>query len=242
VFKLGFVTDVHGHLADLDAALVHLRRMGCSAIWCGGDLVAEEGSEAVVSRLRDENIPTVLGNHELWSLASRSGEGQGLSPSSKKWLRALPFAHVAELDGVRVGMIHGDGRGISLGVGKSFGIGSVDVASDWPEQDLSFLLDDLGADVVLVGHTHDAYTRGLDEGLRLVANPGACCRLGESYERRSASRRDLRSEAPDCSLWVPTGRPRRPGFGLLELPGRDFYTYELTDDGQAVRLAAYQGP
>jgi predicted phosphodiesterase len=245
VIRLGVVADVHADHSALITALGHLRQMGCATVWCAGDLVGDgPGSEAVVSLLRAENIATVVGNHERWVLNGEIDEGQDLSSDSRRWLRALPHVHKANFGRVCVAMIHGDARSVASVAGVSFDADPSDVSADWPSLGLRTLLQDLGADVLLVGHTHDPWCLTLNDASKrpaernwtpMVANPGACCRLGQAFVRKPQPRRRLRAERHSCAfegLWVPTGSPRRPSFGVLDLSACRFDVYDVGDDGR----------
>ena len=73
-----------------------------------------------------------------------------------------------------------------------------------PELNASALLR--GADVLIVGHTHQAFA--LRFGDRLIANPGAL----------------LRDPAPGAGNPPATGT-----FGVLELPARTWRVYRASD-------------
>jgi predicted phosphodiesterase len=182
--RLGIVADVHGDAEALGAALGHLRGLGANAVWSAGDVVGDApGSDEAVARPRAQNVSTVIGNHERWVIEDFSDEGEGLSRDSRRWLRSLPCVHRAELAGVRVCMIHGDGRSVAEIAGVRFDSDPSDISADWPAGQLRALIEDSGADVLLVGHTH-AFCLTLN-GPRgdpaMVANPGACCRLGQAF-------------------------------------------------------------
>jgi len=71
--KIGVLTDVHGDIAALGAALGRLREMGCDPILCAGDLIEMEPfGEQVIQRLKSENaVICIRGNHERWALERR---------------------------------------------------------------------------------------------------------------------------------------------------------------------------
>jgi predicted phosphodiesterase len=70
--KVGIVSDIHGGIAALDAALARFHELGCDPILCAGDLLAiEPFSEEVVQRIKAEKIICIRGNHERWALERR---------------------------------------------------------------------------------------------------------------------------------------------------------------------------
>jgi predicted phosphodiesterase len=214
--KVGIVSDIHGDIAALDAALGHLRRMGCATILCPGDLLdVEPFGEEVVQRIKAEKIICIRGNHERWALERRRrrpdprksapslvelpdlvGSGTELSREALVWIAALPSSWSAELAGVRVAMWHArpgsDMEGIRAdATGRAL---------------RRRLLDDARADVLVVGHTHDAFE--LRAGKGRILNPGSCCSKTYAFKQSGA-------------LVEPAGY-RPATFGVLELPSKRF--------------------
>jgi hypothetical protein len=68
------------------------------------------------------------------------------------------------------------------------------------------LLDNARADVLVVGHTHDAFE--LRAGKGRILNPGACCSKTYAFKQSGA-------------LMEPAGY-RPATFGVLELPSKRF--------------------
>ena len=124
--KVGIVSDIHGDIVALDAALARLRAMKCDQIWCAGDLLdVEPFGEEVVQRIKAEGIFCIRGNHERWALERRRRQpdlrrsapsiveaadlftgGAELSHDALVYLATLPASWSAELAGVRVAMWH----------------------------------------------------------------------------------------------------------------------------------------
>ena len=166
--RIGVVSDVHGNIAALEAALGALDGR-VDEVWCAGDIVHEYRfhSETVL-RLRDAGVTAILGNHDH-VLLSAAGAGArarpGVDEEALAWLAALPYRHEATIDGRRVLMVHGSpwepyGNYLSGGNPK------------WREA------PELGVDVVVTGHTHDPFVER--HGGTLVVNPGS---LGEPRQR-----------------------------------------------------------
>jgi len=79
------------------------------------------------------------------------------------------------------------------------------------------LLDQAGADVLIVGHTHDAFS--LVAGKGRIVNPGACCSKTMAFKQAGA-------------LAVPDGY-QPATFGVLELSSKRFSAF-CANDGEQV--------
>lgn len=86
VTRLAIFSDIHGNAAGLRATLEHARAHGCTQFVCLGDVAdgGEEGEECV-RILRENQIPTVRGNHDEDSVCVP------VSEESSRWLAALPL-------------------------------------------------------------------------------------------------------------------------------------------------------
>jgi predicted phosphodiesterase len=85
------------------------------------------------------------------------------------------------------------------------------IASDIPARELVALLDEAGADILLVGHTHAPFIRRLGDG-RIVANPGAL----------------LRDPAPGVDVLTPGT------FAVLDVATRELAVRRANDGGHFV--------
>ena len=214
--KVGIVSDIHGDIVALDAAIGHLRRMGCATILCPGDLLdVEPFGEEVVQRIKAEGAVCIRGNHERWALERRRRRpdprrsapsivepadlftgGAELSHEALAWLATLPSHWSAELAGVRMAMWHARPGSDMEGIHAD---------STGPALRRR-LLDDARADVLVVGHTHDSFE--LKAGKGRILNPGACCSKTYSFRQSGAL--------------VESAGYRPATFGLLELPSKRF--------------------
>jgi putative phosphoesterase len=203
-YRLAVVSDVHGDVHALVDALRVIDAMGCDAIVCAGDTV-DYGlfPNETLALLAERAIPTVRGNHDRWAFDRdyRSGSASDLSRTSRRFLRATLSSWSFEYDGTRVEVWHAR-PGSDMD-----GIRPVELPRHPPELDVprpelnaSALLR--GADVLIVGHTHQAFA--LRFGDRLIANPGAV----------------LRDPAPGADNPPATGT-----FGVLELPTRTWRVF-----------------
>jgi predicted phosphodiesterase len=226
--KVGIVSDIHGDIVALDLALGHLRRMGCATILCPGDLLdVEPFGEEVVQRVKAEGVVCIRGNHERWALQRRRRQpdlrrsapsivepadlftgGAELSREALTYLATLPSSWSAELAGrgaasVRVAMWHARPGSDMEGIRAE---------ATGPHLRRR-LLDQAAADVLVVGHTHDAFS--LVAGKGRIVNPGACCSKTYAFKQSG-------------SLAVSDGY-RPATFGVLELPSKRFRVFQAAD-------------
>src|SRR5690348_3682744 len=65
--RLAVISDMHGNDVAFEAAMSELDRVGYDQIVCLGDAIQGGPQPAeVVARLRERNIPTVMGNADDW--------------------------------------------------------------------------------------------------------------------------------------------------------------------------------
>lgn len=87
--RTALISDIHGHLPGLLAALADIETQSCDAVVCLGDLV-EGGTddEAVIETLMARGIPCVRGNHDEFNDVV-------LSAGARSFLAGLPERRVA---------------------------------------------------------------------------------------------------------------------------------------------------
>jgi putative phosphoesterase len=162
--RVGVITDIHGNLSALEAALQWLDTNEVEAIYCGGDLVGYGPRPNHVCRVIDERqIPTIYGNYD-WAIA-RDEEDCGCAyvtkhdreigqlsvdwtlantdQSSKDFMRELPFDLRFELGGKRVRLVHGSPRKVNEYLFE-----------DKPAKTFERIAAGADCDVLVFGHTH----------------------------------------------------------------------------------------
>jgi predicted phosphodiesterase len=176
--RIAVITDIHGNVAALEAALADIAARGIGEVICLGDNASGMmWPKETVALLMARGIPSVRGNHDRW-VAEHAPEKMGkqdlvahaeLSAEQRHWLGALP-TRLDPAPGVLA--CHGT-----------------------PESDTENLLEEpvggrlvpaplatlrrrlgpqgLAARVVLCGHSHQQAAIRLPEG-PLVVNPGSC--------------------------------------------------------------------
>ena len=128
------ITDIHGNLPALEAALGRIDELGIPATYCGGDLVGYGPWPNEVCRLlADRGIPTIYGNYDY--AIARDDEDCGCAytdphdrelgersiawtldhtdRASKDYMRGLPFDLRFDLAGKRVRLVHGSPRNVN---------------------------------------------------------------------------------------------------------------------------------
>jgi predicted phosphodiesterase len=124
---IAFISDIHGNLPALRAALADAKSRGAQKIYCAGDLVGYGPFPDQVCRvLAEEKITTIAGNYDAKALSLLHDSGDGktelkpgkkmiltwtsrqISPTSEAFLAALPFSHRETLPGgFKLLMAHG---------------------------------------------------------------------------------------------------------------------------------------
>lgn len=183
--KLGVISDVHGDPAALELTCARLEMLGASRVLCAGDVVGYgPNPDGVVAILRETAIPVARGNHDRWALERRPGQGDpfgGAPPGAEalEFLRALPHELIVDEGGRRVLVTHG-----SPGDDMDFV-----TRRTHPPEVLRGFLDLVGADVLIVGHTHQPMWYRCERGL--VVNPGSLVTLPVVKTSRSFAVIDL---------------------------------------------------
>jgi putative phosphoesterase len=177
VTRFAVITDVHADVHALRDALAQIDQLGVDQILCCGDLV-DYGlfPEETLTVLRERRVVAIRGNHDRWAIKDGADmSGWDLTAKSIAYLESLPTGWRKLVDGVRVVIAHGRPGADMQGI-----------PGDSTARELAEILDDAGADILIVGHTHVPFVRRLDDG-RIVANPGAL----------------LRDPAPGCDVATP---------------------------------------
>ena len=200
--RYGVISDIHGNLPALEAALAALRRSGVDAYACAGDLVGygPQPNECVEA-VRELGAATVAGNHDLIALGELSEDRcERLARDSLRWTREA-------LDDASRSYLAGLPRRVELAGGVVIAHGSLDdpqeyiLRVDQAAAQLGRLADaHPSARLLVVGHTHRAFASdgtsptprigghrrvALSPAERWLLNPGA---VGQSREPRVRAR------------------------------------------------------
>lgn len=165
--KLGLISDIHGDPVALELAWAHLTVLGADRIVCAGDLVGYGPfPDRVVAFLTERKILSVRGNHDRWALERGLGVADpfgGGTPSeaTRQYLSELPTEQlIADLERIGV-VVHGSPRSDMEFI----------TPQTHPRSVLRSFLRNLGANLLVVGHTHQPGWYRCEQGL--FVNPGS---------------------------------------------------------------------
>jgi putative phosphoesterase len=176
------IGDIHARASALTAVLAAIRTRGITTGVCTGDIVMRGPAPGrCIALLRALGWPCVAGNTDRKVVAgnprspehpassrvgSRSWSYRCIDAEDLAWLDSLPLVVRMSFGGARVVVTHGHADTVSVAIN-----------ADTSNRDLERQLRALDADVLVVGHTHEAMVRRVRNGL--VVNPGA---VGESRQ------------------------------------------------------------
>ena len=191
--RLAVITDVHGNVPALHAALARAEVLGVDEIYCGGDLVGYGPQPNEICRMIEERaIPTIYGNYDYaiardlddcgcfyptprdreigqssvaWTLAHTDER-------SKRFMRELPFDLRFELAGTRVRLVHGSPRKVNEYLLEERAASTFERIAQMAD-----------CDVLLFGHTHKPWIK--EYGGVLFVNCGSVGKPKDSDPRGS---------------------------------------------------------
>ncbi len=133
-YTAAVITDIHGNLPALQAALERIEQLGIESVFCGGDLVGYgPHPNDVCALIAERGIPTIYGNYDYaiardeedCGCAYMTPHDRGLgqlsvdwtlahtSRDSKDFMRALPFDLHFPMGDVDVHLVHGSPRKVN---------------------------------------------------------------------------------------------------------------------------------
>jgi putative phosphoesterase len=169
--KVALIGDIHANLPALEAVLAHAREQGIRRVWNVGDILGYGPfPDEVVQLLRkDEDVVSILGNYDRKVLQFRKKQEkwaktkeplkylafewayENLSKKSRKYLRFLSQELKIKIRGHRVLLTHGTpASDAEL------------LYPDTPDKRLQELARMTKADIIVVGHSHQAFAREVD--------------------------------------------------------------------------------
>lgn len=190
--KILLLADIHGNLPALEAVLRHARSQGANQLILNlGDMTGYGPfPDQVVRWSQNEQVVNILGNYDQKVVSKEFMEAdwgsiknkdkramfrwtnQALSKSSRDYIASLPEQQELVFDQIKLLLTHGSPDSISE-----------HLRIDTPDQRLAELAKKTDANLVLCGHSHQAFIREVD-GVYFV-NPGTVGRQDDGDPRAS---------------------------------------------------------
>jgi putative phosphoesterase len=167
--KLAVLSDIHANLHALDAVLHDIDQESPDRIICLGDLVGYGAfPNEVIDRMRERNIPTVMGNYDegvgfdlddcgcIYRDAEDDRRGrlsliwtrEHTQAAGKEYLRGLSIQIRVDIGGKHLLFVHGSPRKINEYLYE-----------DRPQATFENVAKLAGADLLFFGHTHLPYQK-----------------------------------------------------------------------------------
>lgn len=175
--RIAVFSDVHGNRHALEAVLKDIEGRNPDLTICLGDLVGYNAfPDEVVRMIRDNGITTVMGNYDDAIANSRMVCGcdykdekaaelgiksitwtvENTGSEEKEFMRSLPEKMIRELAGYKVLFVHGSPRKLNEYLFE-----------DAPASDVLGMMQEVGANILVCGHTHLPYHRVI-EGCHVI--------------------------------------------------------------------------
>lgn len=172
---LGVVSDIHGNLPALEAALADLEREHVDGLVCLGDVALGPQPSETLARIRSLGCPVVMGNWDAWALDGFP-EPQGELPrrfveQGEWWARRLSLEDRAFMATFQQRVELRVGGADVLGFHGSPSSYDDTILATTPHEALVRMLDGCDQPLLLCGHSHVQLVRVI-EG-RLLVNPGS---------------------------------------------------------------------
>lgn len=178
--KIAIISDIHSNITALDTVISDIGNYGCKNILCCGDLIGYGPSpNEVIERIRELDIPTVMGNYDeavgfllpacgchinnpkqkelsnkslKWSIANTTQENRG-------FLRNLPESLEFIYESKRLLLNHATFESIS------------EYVYEKDEERIAGILSEIDHDIYIFGHTHYPFIKAI--GNKMIVNAGS---------------------------------------------------------------------
>jgi predicted phosphodiesterase len=190
LIKIAVLSDIHGNLPALDAALSQIDDMGISNIIILGDLISDfyQYTHETIRLVRSSTAYVIRGNREGYMI-HRSEH-----PEDTTWEQYRHFSEnlrtYRELTAEDMTYIKQLPHAVSLDFGDGFSLRGVH-GSPFSEFDLLYpdkqslisrSLDAISEKILLCGHTHKAFNART--GSKIIVNPGS---IGYNFEQKDSA-------------------------------------------------------
>jgi len=188
--RIAVFSDIHGNLPALEMVMAAIQNKNIDQLYCLGDLVNfAPWPNEVIEFIRHHQIATVCGNHD-WAIGLAQSDfafsynstaekqagleaiaytNEQITENNRDYLRSMP--KIVRLDFE----LNAGPTDILLTHGSPRSIGEY-IFEDYDEAVLMKIMDEYGADLLMMGHTHRPYYRKLESvagKLRQAINVGS---------------------------------------------------------------------
>ena len=176
--KLAVISDIHGNIVALRAALEAIERAGADRLLVLGDLFGARHAADILDALSGREALIIRGNGEGYQLendgayweqydqfAELAAIRRALTPEHMRWIAALPSQLSLVYPGVSLRMTHGSPKADNESL----------LAGD--DDALQRALDMTGETIILCGHSHRAML--WQSGGRYICNVGS---VGDNFD------------------------------------------------------------
>ncbi len=190
--KIAVLSDIHGNLPALNAVLRHARANGASGpmLNLGDSIGYGPFPNEVVQWMHGVQVINILGNYDKKVISKAHKKNQWksvktlekrtmfawtnhvLSKKSHKFLETLPEQRVVLIENNRILLTHGSPASHTEHLNP-----------DTPEKRLAKLAEQAQADIILCGHSHQAFIKEIGEVI--FVNPGSVGRPDDGDPRAS---------------------------------------------------------
>tara|TARA_B110000046_G_scaffold112510_1_gene119669 strand:+ start:705 stop:1415 length:711 start_codon:yes stop_codon:yes gene_type:complete len=169
--KIAIFSDIHGNYIALEAFVEILKSKKVDKLICLGDSIGYyPESEKVLSKLKNMEVYSLLGNHEYYLLNRKKinaekvrvynfeNNWKSISESNVDFIKNMPVSITLDVDGLELLFVHGSYNDSTFGYLYKDKIDEQQVS----EQNFS---------ICFCGHTHHSYVKQFDE--KIIVNVGS---------------------------------------------------------------------
>ena len=176
--RVAILSDIHANLPALQRVLEDAEQRGVQVFLNAGDSIGYGASpNEVVEMLCQKNVVSILGNYDLEVLENKNDAKsekhlafeyakKTLSSTSKSYLEVLSLTMRLQTANKKLLLTHGSPKSINE-----------HIYHNTPESRLKELSDQVDADIIIVGHSHEQFLR-IANGVHFI-NPGSVGRQSD---------------------------------------------------------------
>jgi predicted phosphodiesterase len=196
--KIGVISDIHGNCVALDSVLSDLASFTVDRTVCLGDAI-QGGSQPgeVVARLRERNIPTVMGNADYWLLTDKETSQNEKISEKEMQVRSWSLSKLSKADNdfirsfepvISIPLGSDEKKNLVCFHGSPNSFDEV-ILPTTTDEELGKMISGYDHALLCGGHTHLQQIRGYKTNL--FFNPGS---VGFAFDRSQKSEETFRAD------------------------------------------------